>query len=60
MDSSFYTDIDYSSSSSAAGLTGAIAAFVGLVWIIAIGMCVLQIIAMWKIFTKANNQDGLP
>lgn len=55
MDSSFYTDIDYSSSSSAAGLTGAIAAFIGLVWIIVIGMYVLQIIAMWKIFTKANK-----
>lgn len=55
MNSSFYTDIDYSSSSSAAGLTGAIAAFIGLVWIIAIGMCVLQIVAMWKIFTKANK-----
>ena len=55
MDSSFYTDIDYSSSSSAAGLTGAIAAFIGLVWIIVIGMYVLQIIAMWKIFTKAGK-----
>lgn len=55
MNSSFYTDIDYGSSSGAAGLTGAIAAFIGVVWIIAMGMCVLQIIAMWKIFTKANK-----
>ena len=55
MNSSFYTDVDYSSSSGAAGLTGAIAAFIGVVWIIAMGMCVLQIIAMWKIFTKANK-----
>lgn len=55
MNSSFYTDIDYNSSSSAVGLTGAIAAFIGVVWIIAIGMYVLQIIAMWKIFTKANK-----
>lgn len=55
MNSSFYTDVDYSSSSGAAGLTGAIAAFIGVVWIIAMGMYVLQIIAMWKIFTKANK-----
>ena len=55
MNSSFYTDIDYGSSSGAAELTGAIAAFIGVVWIIAMGMCVLQIIAMWKIFTKANK-----
>ncbi len=55
MNSSFYTDIDYGSSSGAAGLTGAIAAFIGVVWIIAMGMYVLQIIAMWKIFTKANK-----
>ena len=55
MNSSFYTDIDYGSSSGATGLTGAIAAFIGVVWIIAMGMCVLQIIAMWKIFTKANK-----
>lgn len=55
MNSSFYTDVDYSSSSGAAGLTGTIAAFIGVVWIIAMGMYVLQIIAMWKIFTKANK-----
>lgn len=54
--SSYY----YSSSSSsaaAAGFGAAIGAMMGVYSIIAIAIAVLQIVAMWKIFSKAG-QDG--
>jgi hypothetical protein len=54
---STYSSSTYSSSSSAAE-TGLIAAIAGVgifAWIIGLVVCVLVIVAMWKIFTKAGE-----
>ena len=45
-----YTDYGYSDGS------GALAAFMGVYYIVLLVVCVLVIVAMWKIFVKA----GLP
>ena len=56
--STYSTYSTYGSSSSSAADTGLVAAVAGLgivTWIAALVVCVLVIVAMWKIFTKAGE-----
>lgn len=50
-----YSTSPYSSTATAAGL-GALGAFMGIIMIIAFAVAVLQIVAMWKLFTKAGEK----
>lgn len=56
--STYSTYSTYGSSSSSAADTGLVAAIAGLgivTWIAVLVVCVLVIVAMWKIFTKAGE-----
>lgn len=44
------------SSSAVAGLSAALGAFVGVVLIVSLVIAILQIIALWKIYTKAGEK----
>lgn len=52
MESSIY-NID---SSTATAIGAALGAFAGLVLIVSIVVCILQIVAMWKLFSKAGQK----
>ncbi len=60
----YYNYYDYSStpyasssidSAAAAGILGALGAFLGVILILTVAIYVLQIIAYWKLFTKAGE-----
>ena len=54
MNESYYVDTSYGLSSTT-GLFGAIAGMMALIWIIIAVIGIVQIVAMWKVFTKAGK-----
>ena len=54
MNESYYVDTSYGLSSTT-GLFGAIAGMMALIWIIIVVIGIVQIVAMWKVFTKAGK-----
>ena len=56
--SSTYPSTYADSQALATGIGAALGAFMGILLIIGIAIAVIQIVAMWKIFTKQVKKDG--